>query len=216
MAGYDWNSGMSNNAVSAYENGEKPLSKWTKKAILAEVERMMEDDAVVNSLEKEYGSVACQRLRSRLQRTELPELLVFALYKTGYHHTSKYFNSTDFYAVDELSSLYWWLFLKKNADMDSSDREKKIVRRELYLSTRVISCFFAKTDDEIVPFIRDFCKNKKIDIPDYILDGRWGFLEVVRFFNNDYYNAHNFKCSAESCYDRNNVFMGWFVKFSTR
>lgn len=30
MAGYNGYS-MSNNAVAAYENGEKPLSKWKKK-----------------------------------------------------------------------------------------------------------------------------------------------------------------------------------------
>jgi len=29
MSGYDGYS-MSNNAVDAYENGEKPISKWTK------------------------------------------------------------------------------------------------------------------------------------------------------------------------------------------
>ena len=37
MAGYREYS-MSNNAVAAYENGENPLSKQTKKEILEEVE----------------------------------------------------------------------------------------------------------------------------------------------------------------------------------
>ena len=33
MAGYNgWS--MSNNAVQAYEDGEKPLSKWTKKTLV--------------------------------------------------------------------------------------------------------------------------------------------------------------------------------------
>lgn len=38
MAGYHGFS-MSNNAVEAYKNGEMPLSKWTKKAILEEAEK---------------------------------------------------------------------------------------------------------------------------------------------------------------------------------
>ena len=37
MAGYNGFS-MSNNAVEAYENGEKPLSKWRKSDILETIE----------------------------------------------------------------------------------------------------------------------------------------------------------------------------------
>ena len=32
MTGYKNDYSMSNNAAAAYENGEKPLSKWTKKS----------------------------------------------------------------------------------------------------------------------------------------------------------------------------------------
>lgn len=42
MAGYH-NYSMSNNAVAAYENGEMPLSKWSKKAILAAVAAALRD-----------------------------------------------------------------------------------------------------------------------------------------------------------------------------
>lgn len=38
MAGY-FNYSMSNNAVSAYEDGEKPLSRWSKKDIMAEIKK---------------------------------------------------------------------------------------------------------------------------------------------------------------------------------
>ncbi len=37
MAGY-YKYSMSNNAVKAYKQGEKPLSKWTKTEILSNVE----------------------------------------------------------------------------------------------------------------------------------------------------------------------------------
>lgn len=37
MAGYKgWS--MSNNAVAAYENGEMPISKWSKKEIIKRIE----------------------------------------------------------------------------------------------------------------------------------------------------------------------------------
>ena len=42
MAGYD-NYSMSNNAVAAYQTGEKPKSKWTKKDIMEELRDQSED-----------------------------------------------------------------------------------------------------------------------------------------------------------------------------
>lgn len=41
MAGYCGYS-MSNNAVDAYNDGEKPLSKWTKRAIIEAIEEAVE------------------------------------------------------------------------------------------------------------------------------------------------------------------------------
>lgn len=78
MAGYNGYS-MSNNAVHAYDNGEKPLSKWTKAALLAQC-----------------GDKA--EMLSALTVGELRDLL---LTRTAWHHTSEYFNRTDFFMVDE-------------------------------------------------------------------------------------------------------------------
>ena len=39
MAGYKGFS-MSNNAVAAYESGEKPISKWTKREILSMIKSL--------------------------------------------------------------------------------------------------------------------------------------------------------------------------------
>ena len=36
MAGYDYYAGMSNNAVYAYEDGRKPLSKFTKSDLISQ------------------------------------------------------------------------------------------------------------------------------------------------------------------------------------
>lgn len=80
-SGYDgWS--MSKNASAAYECGEKPLSKWTKSEILS----LIEDDYPETA--KKLESVKRDVLRNHL------------LSYSGYHHTSSYFNSTDFYEID--------------------------------------------------------------------------------------------------------------------
>lgn len=84
MAGYD-NYSMSNNAVAAYQTGEKPKSKWTKKEIIEELRNQTEDLKVgINTLEK-------------LPVSTLREI---ALVQSSWHHTSSHFNRTYFYMVD--------------------------------------------------------------------------------------------------------------------
>lgn len=46
MAGYNGFS-MSNNAVAAYESGEKPISKWTKTDIIEAIEDAIRDEELV-------------------------------------------------------------------------------------------------------------------------------------------------------------------------
>lgn len=82
MSGYNGYS-MSNNAVSAYENGEKPISKWTKVDMLA----------AVKSINPEIATHA--------QKLTAPELKSMLLKKTSWHHTSSKFNETSFYSVSE-------------------------------------------------------------------------------------------------------------------
>lgn len=79
MAGYYKNK-MSNNAVAAYQNGEMPWSKWSKQAIL-------------DCLPKDIADIA--------KKYPLRALRSYFLFYDGYHHTGKYFNSTDFYYIDE-------------------------------------------------------------------------------------------------------------------
>ncbi len=85
MAGYNGYS-MSNNAVEAYENGEKPMSKWTKADILYELKKV------------DPGSV---ELAKKLTVSELKGRL---LKRTSWHHTSSKFNQTDFYSFDEIEA----------------------------------------------------------------------------------------------------------------
>lgn len=85
MAGYKGYS-MSNNAVEAYAKGEKPMSKWTKAAILYELKKV--NPEIVELAKK----LTVSELKSRLINT------------TSWHHTSSKFNQTDFYSFDEVEA----------------------------------------------------------------------------------------------------------------
>lgn len=71
---------MSVRAKEAYENGEKPLSKWTKAAILAALKEARGEEFV--NAAKGYPLAALKKV---------------CLEWASWHHTSKHFNKTDFY-----------------------------------------------------------------------------------------------------------------------
>ena len=88
MAGYNGYS-MSNNAVEAYENGEKPLSRWTKAEILEAIE-----DAISE------GELTLNCTMDKLKKTPLKVLKKLCLCYSSWHHTSNHYNITDFYSLN--------------------------------------------------------------------------------------------------------------------
>ena len=80
MSGY-WGKHMSNNAVEAYERGEMPISKWTKKVIESGVQTKV-------NLET-------------LGKFSLPQLRQLFLVHRGYHHTYATYNVTFFFGIRE-------------------------------------------------------------------------------------------------------------------
>lgn len=84
MAGYNRFS-MSNNAVAAYEDGEKPLSKWTKTDIF---------DAINEREVKLKCSI------EKLKKLPVKVLKEICLTYSSWHHTSNHYNKTDFYSLD--------------------------------------------------------------------------------------------------------------------
>lgn len=86
MAGYNGYS-MSNNAVSAYENGEKPLSKWTKTDILDEIARYCKSE-----YNYDYSK--------DIKRKTAEEFKSYFLIRTSWHHVSSYYNKIDFYSIN--------------------------------------------------------------------------------------------------------------------
>ena len=99
MAGYD-GVRMSNNAVKAYANGEKPMSQWLKSDIIETIKCFVNEKKV---------SLSCdiQNLKKLSAKTLKRELLRHS----SWHHTSYYYNETDFYSLDIDK-------LKKITDMD--------------------------------------------------------------------------------------------------
>ena len=84
MAGYNGFS-MSNNAVAAYEEGEKPLSKWTKSNIFESIK--VQGVELKCSIEK-------------LKKLPVKVLKEICLTYSSWHHTSNHYNKTDFYSLD--------------------------------------------------------------------------------------------------------------------
>lgn len=131
MAGYRGYS-MSNNAVSAYDDGEKPLSKWSKSDVISAIA----DELGVNESD-----------------VELKYPYRYYLKKTSWHHTSSKYNKTDFYSVsfDDED-----IILTDSAEMGRVDNEIKEVSDNIntykteYEKYKSFEPCVIKTDDEII------------------------------------------------------------------
>ena len=84
MSGYCGYS-MSNNAIDAYLCGEMPLSKWLKADLIYAIEDVLEDKANI----------------VKFKKLTVKQLKKHFLTRTSWHHTSKMYNETDFYSIDE-------------------------------------------------------------------------------------------------------------------
>lgn len=78
-------SSMSVRALEAYESGEKPKSKWTKAAMLAEMRGYCEDYDI-------------RYVEPKMTKDELFDRF---FEWTSWHHTGKFANPTDFYGLNE-------------------------------------------------------------------------------------------------------------------
>lgn len=96
---------MSERAKEAYDNGERPMSKWNKWDILNELEYDLDDDTI-----------------AKLSKYSTQTLKNVCLEWTSWHHTGSYANETDFYAVMD----------GKNADLiqvfSDLDEEEKVLK----------------------------------------------------------------------------------------
>lgn len=90
---FNYNSGynvysMSKRAVEAYEQGEKPISKWNKKAFFIDLEENKED-----------YNINVEKINA-LKLLKVSILKENFLKNSSWHHTSNHFNKTDFYNIN--------------------------------------------------------------------------------------------------------------------
>lgn len=74
---------ISERGLEAYQNGEKPKSVWTKALILQEIKPLVDKEKYI--------------LFSKIKKNILIENF---LYQSSWHHTSKFYNKTNFYSLD--------------------------------------------------------------------------------------------------------------------
>lgn len=79
---------MSRRAAEAYGDGEMPKSKWTRKAMVAAIQSCCDESDLLFDPDVLKG----MRKDDAFERF---------FCKSSWHHTSKFFNETDFYKVDE-------------------------------------------------------------------------------------------------------------------
>lgn len=162
-AGYiDWS--MSRRAAVAYWGGERPLSKWTKAAIIEGVltfEREQDGDPFW--VQADLGRYLAETLRR------------YFLYQSSWHHTSKHFNKTDFYAIDkdavERNDLDQLAALDAQVRAEKKDKpqvlrvEKGIIRYEKWEGSRRYGRFVQYTEPCLVvgDWAYTACGKKKIN-----------------------------------------------------
>lgn len=78
---------MSKRASAAYINGEKPLSRWTKKAIIAAISEWAESNNRLMTVDV-----------NKMTRNDLIECYIRY---SSWHHTSKMINVTEFYQLSD-------------------------------------------------------------------------------------------------------------------
>lgn len=89
QSGY-FGSSMSVRAMEAYEAGEKPKSKWTKKVMLAAIKETLW-----------YYDKDTEKNMALFSKFKKDELFDEFFEWSSWHHTGKFANETDFYDVDE-------------------------------------------------------------------------------------------------------------------
>lgn len=101
--GYDGYS-MSNNARDAYANGEMPLSRWKKETLLEMLSEI--------NPEVDFGKLNLDTLKKQM------------LTRSSWHHTSKHYNQTDFYSINES-----YVSRLTQADIDKIANEQAVVSK---------------------------------------------------------------------------------------
>ena len=112
QAGY-CGASMSERAVQAYNDGEKPKSKWTKTAMLREIEEYCEDF--------DLG------FKPEIKKMKKEEIFNTFFCESSWHHTSKFANITYFYALSD-DAMYSFFRELTEDEVRQKERERATAR----------------------------------------------------------------------------------------
>lgn len=198
MAGYNWNEGMSNNAVACYEDGIMPKSKWNKESILY----------VIN---KDFGNNITNVFNFILDNVTLKSFKEAFLCYDSYHHTSKYFNTTNFYKLDFDS------FFIATKDLEAKSKKGLIILEDLkkinenynFLKVLKNNGFDNKT---ILDFAVNICGIEQCDYSKTVSDEIKKILdlsneEIVNYQleKQEEIDLENFKDKISSCFEDSSI-----------
>ena len=93
---YNRSHSFDNGAIQAYKDGEKPLSKWTKKIMVAEFNKVI-DKTPFFRITKIYHLTQddVKKYIKKMNKEDLQKVLI----KTDIHRTGNYYMNTKFYRI---------------------------------------------------------------------------------------------------------------------
>lgn len=120
---------MSARAQAAYNDGEMPISKWTKKNIIT---------CIMDNIDDYSDLYDFNFSIEKLRKMPLRWLRENLLYNSSWHHTSKFYNKTEFYAIDysELEKLTDELLEEELYFFKIQKQEEKKTPLQRYLEYR--------------------------------------------------------------------------------
>jgi hypothetical protein len=124
---------MSKRAVQAYEQGEKPISKWRKADIIEAVNMYAEEEGIDLS-DVDLTKMTTEELKDKF------------LSYSSWHHTSKHFNKTNFYSInndavknitkEEVAEIIASRKEKKKAEPTEQDKARQEKKREKEINNK--------------------------------------------------------------------------------
>lgn len=96
-------------ALQSYNKGERPLSLWSKKLLLQELNLAVEHaDYDLDKLYRLYQTDK-EEIKKSISKLNKKFLIEHTLVRTGTHKTGNYFQNTAFYRILQASELYKFL-----------------------------------------------------------------------------------------------------------
>lgn len=139
---------MSNRAVEAYEDGEMPLSKWSKEKIIREV--------------VEYDHFTKEELKKYTKKV----LTEYFLERSSWHHTGKFCNETDFYSINSKRA--------ENGAIDDLEELKEHCKKETKKAEKLE---VVKAKVKYLEWGGSRSHPKATEVEDYaIIIGNWAYL----------------------------------------